>query len=85
VSAVRKILAGGYYFGKLLFTGIYALAYLRWRIWRAKHTFKAELLRMGIPKTSAKNLASQYNAQNKQIFGSLMNFASFGKKNAKQR
>jgi len=72
VSNIRTILRNGYHIGKLLFAGVHGLVYLRWRIWRAKHAFKKELTRRGIPKEAADRLTVKYNAQNNQFISSLL-------------
>jgi hypothetical protein len=80
VATARAVLQSGYYFAKLLITAIYALIYFRWRVWRAKYAFKAELVRSGIPGNVVKVLVSQYNAQNRKIVSSLTGFTSFKRK-----
>ena len=59
----------GFYLGKLALSVLWALPYFRWRIWRAKHAFKKELRREGLPDELVTSLVESYNRQNKQVFG----------------
>jgi len=59
----------GFYLGKLALGVLWALPYFRWRIWRAKHAFKKELRREGLPDELVTSLVESYNRQNKQVFG----------------
>ena len=64
-----RIIKIGFYLGKLGLGVLWALPYFRWRIWRAKHAFKKELRREGLPDELAGSLVESYNRQNKQVFG----------------
>ena len=59
----------GFYLGKLAFSVVWALPYLRWRIWRAKQAFKRELEKEGLPDELVGSLVQSFNRQNKQVFG----------------
>jgi hypothetical protein len=77
VTTAKTVLQSGYYVAKLLLVlPVYASVYLRWRLWRAKHAFKAELIRSGMPRNVVNMLTTHYNAQNKRIVSSLMGFRS---------
>jgi hypothetical protein len=47
------------------------LPYFTWTTWRAKSAFKEELLKNGVPKDLADNLADSYGTGNKILVGSL--------------
>ena len=77
---IKGILRNGYYVGKLLLTGLYALLYLKWLMWKAKHTFRKELVRNGMPESTADKLALEYNAQSKSMIRSVIGRGAIGKK-----
>lgn len=64
-----RIIKIGFYLGRLGLSVVWALPYFRWRIWRAKHAFKKELRREGLPDELVESLVESYNRQNKQVFG----------------
>ena len=69
MGTVVRIVKIGFYLGKLALGVLWALPYFRWRIWRAKHAFKKELRREGLPDELVRSLVESYNRQNKQVFG----------------
>lgn len=75
MSKATRILTIGFYFGKLTMRLLWVFPYLRWRMWRAKHFFKRELKKAGLPEVLVKNLVDNYDRQNKNVF-SLMSHAS---------
>jgi hypothetical protein len=84
VTTAKTVLQSGYCIAKLLLVlPIYALVYLRWRVWRAKYAFKAELIRSGMPRNVVNMLTTHYNAQNKKIVSTLIGFRSIRGKAAK--
>ncbi len=68
MGTVVRIIKVGFYLGKLALGVLWALPYFRWRIWRAKHAFKKELGREGLPDELVGSLVESYNRQNKQVF-----------------
>lgn len=60
-----------YHFAKVVFSVSLALPYFQWKTWKAKRTFKHELLRNGIPEQLANNLADAYNSGNKNILRTI--------------
>jgi hypothetical protein len=56
---------------RLVSSIILILPYFTWTTWRAKSAFKQELLRSGVPKDLADNLADSYGRGNKIMVGSL--------------
>jgi hypothetical protein len=77
VTTAKAVLQSGYCIAKLLLVlPVYALVYLRWRVWRAKYTFKAELIRSGMPRNVVNMLTTHYNTQNKKIVSSFTGFTS---------
>ncbi len=73
MSSVTSWLKVGYYLGKLGLVVLLALPYLRWRMWKAKRAFRAELLKSGVSRELANNLTASYNRSNKMMVGSLRN------------
>lgn len=82
---IMTVLRSGYYIGKLLLAGVRGLVYLRWRLWRAKQTFKQELTKCGVPKDAADALALKYDGQNKQLISLLIHKPPTGRNSSKTK
>lgn len=69
MGRIIRIATVAFYLGKLAIMALWTLPYLRWRVWRAKHAFKKELKRGGLPDELVRTLVDSYNRQNKNVIG----------------
>jgi hypothetical protein len=65
-----------YHIGKIGLFFIAFLPYLQWKTWRAKSAFRDELLKNGVPREVAANLADSYGKENRGILGSILKRSS---------
>ncbi len=65
------VLRIGLHLGRLVSSLILIIPYYEWRTWRAKSVFKKELLKNGVPKELADNLADSYGRGNKSMVRSF--------------
>ncbi len=73
-----SIIKSGLYLFRLLMNLVSIWLTLDWKVRKAKKAFEKELLGAGVPKETAKKLASKYSAVKdevmKQLWGSVTKF-----------